>query len=371
MPRVVIWKSAWLPPSETFVRNQLKALDKWTAQPLGVVKVTSILSDDQDRILFSTQLVDKVKAFVLQKTGFSRRLVHYLRDDVTLVHAHFAGSGMTIRRSAVRAHVPLLVTLHGRDITAAPRVAGVAGAYYRYRLHRLFRDAAAVIAVSAHISDLAVHFGADRSRVIVHHIGIPIEEKIPRVGVTRGILAVGRLTEKKGFEHLIRAAALLPPQLHGVPITIVGDGPLRGELETLAADLNVPVTFAGFLSGAQVRELMGERPLVCIPSVIASDGDEEGLPTVAMEAGAESCAVVGFVHSGLPDVIDSGRTGLLVTEGDAELLENAISQLLLDPERMDTMGHAARAKVSAEFDINKQSRLLEVIYDQVSGHPRP
>jgi colanic acid/amylovoran biosynthesis glycosyltransferase len=361
--RVVIWKTAWLPASETFVRNQIAALSSWEASPVGIRRVESKLSDPHDRILFGAGRVERSRARLLQKTGLGGRLAQELRlTRPDVIHAHFASAGMIARRSARRVGVPLAVTLHGQDITAAPRAPGASGIYYRFRLRRLFRDAAVVIAVSDHLAKRAIELGADPGKVVVHHIGIPLAQSALTPGVTTALLGVGRLTEKKGFEHLIRAVAALPEDLKGVPVRIVGDGPLLGSLQALALELGVAVDFAGFLPSDEVRRMMAQRPLVCIPSVRAANGDEEGLPTVAMEAAAAGCAVAGYQHSGLPDIVESGVTGVLVTEGDVAALSAQLAALLGNPQLMASMGVAAREKVIAEFDIVEQTVKLEAIY---------
>jgi colanic acid/amylovoran biosynthesis glycosyltransferase len=369
--RVAIWKSAWLPASETFVRNQIDFLTDWTALPVGMRKVTSPLSADGDRILFGTSRGEKCRAWWLAKTGYSRRLREFLREEqADVLHAHFAGGGMIVRRSAKRSNVPLVVTLHGQDITAGPKAAGAAGAYYRFRLRRLFRDATILIAVSQHIADVAQGLGAEPHKVLVHHIGIPVVPKEGAAPVQRQILAVGRLIEKKGIAHLIGAMALLPADLHDVTLRIVGDGPLEGELKSLAQSLGVNAEFMGFLPSASVRELMSARPLVCIPSVVAANGDEEGLPTVAMEAAAEKCAVVASRHSGLPDVVEDELTGLLVAERDEAALAAALTRLLRDPALAGAMGERGHEKILAEFDMHSQTILLESIYERARAQQK-
>lgn len=366
--RVAIWKSAWLPASETFVRNQIGSLDRWTAATIGMTRIESVLSDDRDHILFGTGPIDRALRWWLAKTGYSRRLVRYLAaEQPNVLHAHFAGGGMIVRRSAKKTGVPLVVTLHGQDITAGPRTPGFSGAYYRFRLRRLFRDAEVVIAVSAHIADIARALGADPAKVVVHHIGIRIPSGRASSPVKPEVLAVGRLIEKKGIAHLLHAFALLPTDLVDTKLTIVGDGPLQDELIDLAGRLGVNAEFTGFLPSFEVGKLMRARPLVCIPSVVAANGDEEGLPTVAMEAAAESCAIVATLHSGLPDVVENERTGLLVPEGDSVALASALAIALRDPSLMSAMGQRGHDKIASEFDIISQTLLLERIYDRASA----
>jgi glycosyltransferase involved in cell wall biosynthesis len=363
---VAVWKSTWLPASETFVRNQIDSLKAWNAVALGIRKQETSLARTDDRILFGRGLRDIVAAKVLARTGYSRRLSASLKlIRPNLIHAHFANEGMVVMGSARRAGIPLIVTLHGKDATAAPRAPGLRGIYYRYRLRRLFDNAALIVAVSSRLAMLAEELGAENRKLVVHHIGIPMPQDRHGVTAIPELLAVGRMIEKKGFEHLIRAVAMLPDDLQGIPVTIVGDGPLDADLKNLAASSGVAVAFTGFLPPEKVKELMRRGPIVCVPSVVASDGDEEGLPTVAMEAAAEGCAVIAYRHSGLVDAVDHDITGLIVDEGDVVSLAGAIAALIRDPSRAERMGRAGREKMIAEFDIERQTGLLEELYDRV------
>jgi colanic acid/amylovoran biosynthesis glycosyltransferase len=230
---VAVWKTSWLPPSETFIRNQMDALVRWHPQAVGIRRTRSLLSRDSDCVLFETaSLRNDLARRALEKTGYSarlNRLIESVGPDV--IQAHFGNGGMIIRRSAKKRGVPLVVTLHGTDVTAGPAQRGISGVYYRYRLRRLFRDATLLLPVSNFLASRTIELGADPAKVVVHHIGIPVRDDEIGSTVSREILAVGRLTEKKGFDHLLRAVALLPEDLKHIRVTIIGDGPLRESRE--------------------------------------------------------------------------------------------------------------------------------------------
>jgi colanic acid/amylovoran biosynthesis glycosyltransferase len=363
---VAVWKTSWLPPSETFIRNQMDALVRWHPQAVGIRRTRSLLSRDSDCVLFETaSLRNDLARRALEKTGYSarlNRLIESVGPDV--IQAHFGNGGMIIRRSAKKRGVPLVVTLHGTDVTAGPAQRGISGVYYRYRLRRLFRDATLLLPVSNFLASRTIELGADPAKVVVHHIGIPVRDDEIGSTVSREILAVGRLTEKKGFDHLLRAVALLPEDLKHIRVTIIGDGPLRESLERLAHELGVRVAFSGFRTSEEVRAHMSRRPLVCLPSVVAPNGDQEGLPTVAMEAAAEGCAIVAYRHSGMADIVESGSNGILVPEGDVPQLAAALAQVLHQPSLMKEMGEAGILKVRREFDIRHQGLILETLFER-------
>jgi len=103
------------------------------------------------------------------------------------------------------------------------------------------------------------------------------------------------------------------------------------------------------------------------PSKTAPDGDSEGLPTTILEAGALGVPTVSTRHSGIPEAVVDGSTGLLGPEGDPDTLASNIAALLADDELRRRFGAAARAHVAAHFDLSEQSRLLERLYDETAG----
>ncbi len=181
----------------------------------------------------------------------------------------------------------------------------------------------------------------------------------------RTVVAVGRLVEKKGFPHLIEAAAHLPQESLD-KVLIVGDGPMRGELQELidAHELDGRVQLLGSLEPPVLRELLEQADLLCMPSVIASNGDRDSMPVVVKEALAMEIPVVASDEVGLPEIVEP-EWGRLVPPGDAEALADAIAELLaLDPKQRAEMGRRGREKVRLDANLaiesSKLARLLSL-----------
>jgi glycosyltransferase involved in cell wall biosynthesis len=173
---------------------------------------------------------------------------------------------------------------------------------------------------------------------------------------TRHVAAVGRLVEKKGFIHLVRAAAELPD----VSVSIAGEGPERESLEAEIAKLGVAdrVQLLGAADSAAVRELLESADLLCMPCVVAEDGDRDSMPVVVKEAMAMELCVVASDEVGLPELVGPPY-GELVPPRDHQALAAAIGRMLaLDPAERAAAGAAARRFVMEHANVMDETRKL-------------
>jgi colanic acid/amylovoran biosynthesis glycosyltransferase len=364
---VVIFRSAMLAGSETFIRNQGMALTRWRPAFLGAVKVTSDVAADTDAIAFAGSARDRVAFLGMRLTGRSSRVgrvLTQLRPDV--VHAHFAGDAWLISDAARRAGVPLVVTVHGYDVTRQPAAPGLRGVRYRRNLRLAFDRAALILAVSRFIADRAVELGADPAKVRVHHTGVPIEVGAPAAPPIWDIAFVGRFVEKKGIDDLVEAVGTLAPARPRV--LLIGAGPLEAPMRERVARLGLDATFLGFQAPAVVARYLSQSRILACPSKTASNGETEGLPTTILEAASLGVPAVATHHSGIPEAVGHGETGLLCGEGDRLGLARNIQSLLSDEALRDRLGRQARHRVEQRFDLARQTRVLEDLYDSVARH---
>jgi glycosyltransferase involved in cell wall biosynthesis len=365
MPRVVIWRSALLSGSETFVRNHGTALTRWQPVYLGATRVPSVLAGDADVIAFPATTAGRRAFLRLRLTGSSPRLTGLLarlRPDV--VHAHFGGDGWLVSRAATDLGLPLVVTVHGHDVTRQPETPGVRGARYRRNLRTVFDRATVILAVSEHIRSRAVALGADPDKVLVHHTGVPMTPPL-HLPKRWDVVFVGRFVEKKGVDDLIDALAVLPPPRPRA--LFIGIGPLEAEMRRRAAGFGLDATFLGAQDPGRVMRHLAESRLLAAPARTAADGDAEGLPTTILEAAVQGLPTVSTRHSGIPEAVIHGETGLLGAEGDSTATAHHIQRLLGNPTLRDRLGRQSRARVEAHFDLRRQSGLLEDLYDAVSA----
>ena len=160
------------------------------------------------------------------------------------------------------------------------------------------------------------------------------------------IVAVGRYIEKKGFDDLIAACALLRDRKVDFDCQIVGEGPLEAALQAAIdfASLRENVTLTGPKSLAEVAALLGTARVFALPCVVEADGGMDNLPTVIAEAMAAGLPVVSTTLAGVPEMVAEGKTGLLVPPRSPEKLAAALARMLAEPAVAETFGQAGRQR---------------------------
>ncbi|MDD7917650.1 glycosyltransferase [Actinomycetospora callitridis] len=325
-----------------------------TDAPLNVRAASWVLGDHNPRHEFHVKFI--------RRSGTLDRLIR--QSDPQLVHAHFGFDATLICPFVARERIPLVVTFHGYDVTSLPYESSLAAVSYRRRIGELFRYSSRLIAVSDFVAEKLVALGAPPEKIAIRHIGVPSGLSSAPASHRRGVLFVGRLVEKKGLADLLMAVSRLPDSFHSVEVNIVGDGPLRAQMEVLAARLGVNATFHGSQDSAGVSRAMSEAAVFCAPSRTARSGDSEGFGLVFLEAALHQLPVVSYAHGGVRSAVANGETGILVEEGDIRALSEALHRLLTDPETRSTLGVAGARRVVREFEVQAQTQALESLYDE-------
>jgi colanic acid/amylovoran/stewartan biosynthesis glycosyltransferase WcaL/AmsK/CpsK len=272
--------------------------------------------------------------------------------DYDLIHAHFGPVANNLRFARALWHVPMIATFHGYDYSMIPRTLG-RGVY-----RRLFEEVDAVTTISEYARTQLVKLGCPAEKLHLTRMGLRLEDfpLSPRAlnqGETVRILSVGRLVEKKGLEFALRAVALVSQQNKNLSYDIVGDGPLSPKLQQLIHDLNLEsiVTLWGAQENSFVRQQMAKAHLFVLPSVTAGDGDQEGIPVSLMEAQASGLPVLSTRHSGIPELVIDGESGILVPEKDTQALTAGLLRLIGHPQDWARMGRAGRKIVEENYNI--------------------
>ena len=213
--------------------------------------------------------------------------------------------------------------------------------------------------------------GCDAGKIRLHRTGIPLGQipftarVTPPDGAWRCVQAC-RLIEKKGLATSLRAFAEFVREFPNATFTIAGEGSQLDALRALVDELGIGsrVSFAGFLSQEKLHTLFAASHFFLHPSELTGEGDQEGVPNAMLEAMAGGLPALATMHGGIPDAVENGVSGVLVAERDHAALAGAMSRLAREPALFNAMSGAARARVSEQFDLDAQTRILERHYDE-------
>jgi colanic acid/amylovoran biosynthesis glycosyltransferase len=264
-------------------------------------------------------------------------------------HTHFAWSTASVAVYVARLlGVPVSITVHAKDIYVADR------RHLRMQLAHFDR----IVTVCNYNVGFLAGLGVIPERagdVVVVPCGVGVPDE-PSTDSTVEVISVGRLVEKKGFDTLIRALALVRDRLPDIRAVIVGEGPERESLAALIAALGLQrnVTLAGPLTHEQTLELISVSKLFCLAAQRARDGDCDALPVVLREAMARAIPVVSTRVAGIPETIDA-EVGWLEEPRSPRALANAITAALSDEAERSKRGRAARARVLQRWTIEAQA----------------
>ena len=295
------------------------------------------------------------------------------RHGVALIQTHLSDADWLGLRVGRALRVPVVVTCHDPHLLPQERGAGDLRARLRRFLQaRLWRRADAFIAVGAEVvREIAKVPGVDPARIHLVRSGFvsrPLPAAAQRaewrarhaalVGEPGGelLLGVGRLVENKGFHHVIEAFASIASERPRARLLIAGDGPERTALAAQIERLGL----AGRVVLLGMREDVGE--LLALADLFVTGTRYEGLGLAAAEALDQEVPVVGFRVSGIEEVVDHERTGLLVAHGDVAAFAAALRALLGDPERRRAFGRAGRP-AAQRFEIARARAATLQLYE--------
>lgn len=295
---------------------------------------------------------DKLRVYEAAYIGQQMR-----RAGLRHAHSHFAGVGARACWWLKHAHdFTYSFTGHANDIFCEEGDLDVT-------LERLIHDASLVVTVSDFTAgELRAQFPRATRRIVRIYNGL--EPDLYRVERRQEdpplIFSVGRLIEKKGFDDLIAACALLRRDGVRFQCCIAGEGPLE---EALRADiarhqLEDSVRLLGAVPQQEIIRTLGRTSVFALPCVTERGGGKDNLPTVLMEAMSAEVPCVSTRLAGVPEMVEHGVTGLLVEERRPDLVAAALAELLADPERGREMGRLGRLRALRLFAREKTSLQL-------------
>jgi glycosyltransferase involved in cell wall biosynthesis len=353
-------------PSEVFITMQAMAMR--TFQPLFIGRDKASTDSPAETVSVRDFGSPALFSYALLRRSPALR-EHIKARHLALLHAHFGVEGVYAQPLAKALGVPLVTTLHGFDVTIGKRqmLASRKLSWVSYVANRasLFDNGAVFVCVSEHIRRKAIDWGYPADRLTVLPIGVDVERIQPVGPVTAPrIVHVARLVEKKGTADLLAAFAQVRRAVPDAELVIIGDGPLHAQLTEQAQEAGIAaaVRFRGAQPHPEVLREIGRARVLCLPSVTAATGDQEGLPTVLLEAAAAGKPVVSTRHGGIPEGVHDGVTGFTVAEHDRAALAERLIAVLRDDALAADLGWAGRDLVAKEFNLATQTAKLESLY---------
>lgn len=301
-----------------------------------------------------------LKAFIWQMAYFAEAgvLAHHLRGKgVVHLHNHFADTSCSVAMiMSEMSGIPFSLSMHGPGIFFEPM---------RWRIDEKIARASFTACISHFCRSQGMYFSdaAHWDRLKIVHCGVEPHRygANPERSYAKRLLFVGRLDAVKGVPLLLEAVAAVKDAHPEIHLTVVGDGPIRGDLEAQARAQGVPAEFVGYKSQDEVAALLDSHDMLILPSFA------EGVPVVLMEAMAARLPVITTRVGGVQELVEDGVSGAVLPPGDLASLIRTLDSFLSDPSHCARMGAEGRAKVEAEFDIHREGAWLGAL---LSGSQR-
>jgi colanic acid/amylovoran biosynthesis glycosyltransferase len=352
--------------SETFIRRHIEEL------PAEVVLVYGWPPSVDGRPILSlpNRALHKIRRIAfggdLDRVTTAAYIKAFRHYRVAAVLAEYGTTGVLVGAACRQLRIPLIVHFHGYDASVHSILSENAE---QYRV--MFREAAAVIAVSRPMQRKLISLGAPAHKVHYNPCGIDCREfaGADPAAAPPVFVGAGRFIEKKAPDLTLQAFAEVHRAVPEARLHMVGDGPLLDRCRELAIELGIAdsVTFLGAQPHSVVQGEMRRARGFVQHSVEAASGDSEGMPVSILEAGASGLPVVSTRHAGIPDAVSNGETGFLVDERDVTGMAEYMLQLAKDPALAGKLGQAARGRIQESFSKEQSlSRLWAIIESSIT-----
>ena len=283
---------------------------------------------------------------------------------VRLLHIYFGHIAVHLLPLIRTWKNPSIVSFHGADVMVDMNKRA-----YREATLQMLDTVTLVLVRSESLRRALIDLGCNPKKIEIQRTGIPLkqfpsrERPAPQKGEWQ-LVQAGRLIEKKGLPVTLRAFSIFSIQHPNATLTIAGEGPLLSELQDLARHLKIAehVSFTGFVSQEQLREIYYRSHIFLHPSQTGRDGNQEGIPNSMLEAMATGLPVFATDHGGIPEAIENGVTGVLVAECDDEALARALLNTVQDPDSLSRIARCGADAVRQKFNLSGQAEHLDDVY---------
>lgn len=369
MLTVVHCANPFLPLTTVWMYDQIRTLKRHRPVVLTQMRQNAELFpfdpvySAEDLPLFEREMYRVVRKLRGTYAGYGK----WIREaEGSLIHAHFGQEGYRCLAAKKETQLPMVTTFYGMDVSVLPRQT-----VWQKRFERLFAEGELFLAEGSFMAESLAHIGCPTDRICVQHLGVDLAQ-IPfcppsqKDGDSQVVLTYAAFREKKGLVYALRAFARIANKYPKAQLRMIGDGPLRGEIENEIQRLGLTdrVKILGYLSHTSALAELRDATVLLYPSVTASDGDTEGgAPVALIEAQACGTHVVSTFHADIPEILPHEKCGLLFPERDDAGLAEGLDAFLNNADLRERMAREARKHVEAEHNLCMQSEKLSRIYD--------
>jgi colanic acid/amylovoran biosynthesis glycosyltransferase len=315
-------------------------------------------------------IINSLNIFKFHKEAASLKLLYKIipflnKRKYDVIQCHFGPNGnlgVLLKDLGVFSG-KVITVFHGYDISQYIQQ------YGRNVYENLFKKGDLFLPISERWKNELISLGCREDKIKVHHMGIDPQKYNPAHRKSQNsdkikILTIGRFVEKKGIRYGVEAVGSVMKEHANIEYGIIGDGPLRNEVESIIFNMNLrgKVKLLGWKSQEEIIDYIKDTDILLAPSVIGQDGDQEGIPVVLMEAMGMGLPVVSTYHSGIPELVQDNVSGFLAPERNVSVLAEKLKQCIDSRDKWPEIGMAGHKTVMENFNINSLNNQLVDIY---------
>ncbi|GMU96957.1 MAG: colanic acid biosynthesis glycosyltransferase WcaL [Ignavibacterium album] len=363
------------PLSETFIYDYITELERQgidnhvltftrineTDRPFDKVHVAKI---KEDFIWFILRVIaefnNKPNKFWAMQRREIKRIVKMVEPDI--IHAHFGPMGVLVAPIAKKSKLPLVVTFYGYDASSLLKEE-----FWLKEYERLWSIVNGVTVLSKHMKDVLINIGCPENKISIIHLSRKLDDisikNIPNE--IKNFISIGRLTEKKGHSDTIIAIKKVLDKGYKIKLKIIGEGPLKEHLQKMIIDnkLQEDVKLLGAVKNEETLNQLYKSDAFILCSKTAENGDQEGTPTVLVEAQAIGLPCVSTCHAGIPEMVPEENKRFLAEEGNIEQIKDCIIRLInTDKSGLVKVVERGRKKVEQEFNLEIEVEKIINLY---------
>ncbi len=314
-----------------------------------------------------------IKAIPFLFGSVEQAFINYGRkNEIQLVHAHFANVGWEFRNIATKLNVPFVISFYGWDYEKLPYTQPI----FQDHFKTLFKIADAFICEGHHGASILEKYGCPKEKIFVVRLGVqPVGIELVKRTKSQNslkLVQIASFTEKKGHQYALEAVAKIIKECPNIELTIIGNDnePMRREKveqQITSLGLEQQVRILPPIDYKNLYKTLADYDVFIHPSCYAEDRDcEGGAPVVLLDAQATGMPVIATTHCDIPDEVIHEKTGLLSEEKNVELLSGNLKAFYkMNNEDYQRYAKNARNHVERNYDVSKNAIELRRIYDEI------